>query len=93
MTRRRFDRLLKAPSIGWGRPFGWSEWLARVVSRPYDSTMTSPFRYNKKQRKNYRKRVKAQLKAADKAEDPQSEATLRTLVDINSRISLAKRRK
>jgi len=55
--------------------------------------MTSPFRYNKKQRKNYRKRVKAQLKAADKAEDPQSEATLRTLADINSRISLAKRRK
>jgi hypothetical protein len=67
-----------------------------MVSRPtsgYDLSMTSPFRYNKKQRKNYRKRVKAELKAAEKAEDPQSKATLRTLADINSRISLAKRRK
>ncbi len=59
--------------------------------------MTSPFRYNKKQRKDYRKRAKANATAADKlAEngmDPQIVAGMRTLADINAKLSLAKRRK
>lgn len=59
--------------------------------------MTSPFRYNKKQRKDYRKRAKADAIAADKlAEegmDPQIVDAMRRLADINTKLSLAKRRK
>jgi len=59
--------------------------------------MTSPFRYNKKQRKDYRKQAEANAMAADKlAEkgmDPQTVAGVRTLADINTKLSSAKRRK
>lgn len=57
----------------------------------------SPFRYNKKQRKYYRRRAKAETKAADKftaeGTKPQSVAVLRELAELNTKISLAKRRK
>jgi hypothetical protein len=59
--------------------------------------MSSPFRYNKKQRKKYRKHAKAEIKAADKfateGSNPQSVAALRTLADLNTKMSLAKRHK
>jgi len=59
--------------------------------------MTSPFRYNKKQRRNYRKHAKAEAtaadKLADKGMDPQIVAGMRSMADINTRLSLAKRKK
>jgi hypothetical protein len=59
--------------------------------------MTSSFRYNKKQRKYYRERARADAIAADKlAEngmDPQIVDAVRKLADINTKLSLAKRRK
>jgi hypothetical protein len=59
--------------------------------------MTSPFRYNKKQRRNHRKRAKAQAMAADKLAykgmDPRIVAGIRRIAEINTELSLAKRRK
>ena len=59
--------------------------------------MTSPFRYNKKQRKYYRERAKADTIAADqlaeKGMDPQIVDAVRKLADINTKLSLTKRRK
>jgi hypothetical protein len=59
--------------------------------------MTSPFRYNKKQRKYYRSHAKAESKAADKLSEkglgPQIVAAMRRLADLNMRLSLAKRKK
>jgi len=59
--------------------------------------MASPFYFNKKERKSYRKRAKANAIAADKlAEkgmDPQLVDTVRRITDINTRLSLMKRRK
>jgi len=59
--------------------------------------MTSPFRYNKKQRRNHRKHAKAEAMAADKLAnkgmDPQIVAGMRRMAEINTKLSLAKRRK
>ena len=59
--------------------------------------MTSPFRYNKKQRKNYRRHAKAEAMAADnladQGADPQIVASMRRMAEINTKLSSAKRRK
>lgn len=59
--------------------------------------MTSPFRYNKKQRRNFRKHAKTQVMAADKGAEkgmnPQIVAGMRTLAEANTKLSVAKRRK
>jgi hypothetical protein len=59
--------------------------------------MASPFRYNKKQRRNLRWDAKSSTKAADKfeAEGTKSQAVvgLRRLADFSTRMSLARRRK
>jgi hypothetical protein len=59
--------------------------------------MASPFRSNKKQRREYRKHAKAFAaladKAAEKGMDPQIAAAARKIAEINSKLSLAKRRK
>jgi hypothetical protein len=53
--------------------------------------MTTPFRYNKKQRKRYRGQAKAESEVADKLAakgiDPQIVAAMRTMADINTRLS------
>jgi acetyl-CoA carboxylase carboxyltransferase component len=68
-----------------------------VVSPAIIPLMTTPFRYNKKQRKSYRGQAKAESKAADKLAakgvDPQIVAAMRTMADINTRLSRAKRKK
>jgi hypothetical protein len=57
--------------------------------------MTSPFRYNKKQRKRYRRRAKAEMKVAGKfanaEKNPKAVADLQWLADLNTKI--AKKRK
>jgi hypothetical protein len=59
--------------------------------------MTSPFRYNKKERRNLRKRAKADAiaadKLADKGMDPQIVASAQRMAEINTKLSLAKRHK
>ena len=59
--------------------------------------MTSPFRHNKKQRRSYRKHAKAAAtaadKLADKGMDPQIVGAMQKLVEINTKLGLAKRRK
>jgi hypothetical protein len=59
--------------------------------------MASPFRYNKKQRRNLRRDAKSSIKAADKFEvvgtKPQAVDVLRGLADFSTRMSLARRRK
>jgi hypothetical protein len=59
--------------------------------------MASPFRYNKKQRRNLRRDAKSSIKAADKFETertkPQAVVVLRRLADSSTRMSLARRRK
>jgi hypothetical protein len=59
--------------------------------------MASTFLYNKKQRKRLRSRAKAEAKVADKfaaeGTQPQSVAVLRRLAEMNTKTSLAKRRK
>jgi hypothetical protein len=63
----------------------------------YHSPMTSPFRYNKKERRHWRKRAKSMAssadKSADKGMDPKIVADMRSIAEMNRRISLAKRRK
>ena len=68
-----------------------------VVSPAIIPIMTSPFRYNKKQRKSYRRQAKAESEVADKLAakgiDPQIVAAMRTMADINTRAGLARRKK
>jgi hypothetical protein len=59
--------------------------------------MTSPFRFNKKQRRNLRRDAKSSTKVADKfeAEGTKSQAVvvLRGVADFSTRMSLARRRR
>jgi hypothetical protein len=71
-------------------------WPMDLLSRSIIEVMTSPFRYNKKQRKKLRRSAKNTIKAASKFEaegaNPEGATTLRWLACLDTRMSLAKRR-